>query len=89
MDLAKMLIVSFICCAPLFLILVIVAIVVAVTRSRRKADEASEPSAEQQASAPAGWYPDPMARHEYRQWDGTQWTAAVSDNGVVGSDPPS
>lgn len=36
---------------------------------------------------PAGWQPDPRGRHEYRYWDGTQWTDHVSDQGQVSSDP--
>jgi hypothetical protein len=36
---------------------------------------------------PAGWKPDPRGRHEYRYWDGTQWTDHVSDSGEVSSDP--
>src|SRR5215510_7891631 len=38
---------------------------------------------------PAGWYPDPSARHERRYWDGTDWTAQVSDGGVAATDLPS
>ena len=34
----------------------------------------------------AGWYRDPMSRHEYRYWDGAAWTEHVSDRGVVGND---
>lgn len=34
-----------------------------------------------------GWHPDPARRHESRYWSGSAWTAHVSDNGVVGSDP--
>lgn len=37
---------------------------------------------------PARWAPDPLGRHQYRYWDGTQWTEHVADDGVVGSDPP-
>jgi len=37
---------------------------------------------------PAGWYADPAARHEQRYWDGTEWTAQVSDGGVTGTDQP-
>lgn len=36
-----------------------------------------------QPSAPAGWYGDPAGRHQYRYWDGAQWTPSVSNNGVV------
>lgn len=30
---------------------------------------------------PPGWYGDPAGRHRYRYWDGTTWTAEVSDGG--------
>jgi len=36
---------------------------------------------------PAGWYPDPSLRHEYRYWDGTTWTSHVSDGGLTATDP--
>jgi hypothetical protein len=36
----------------------------------------------------AGWQPDPFGRHELRYWDGTTWTAHVSNNGVASSDSP-
>ncbi|MEZ5265697.1 MAG: DUF4041 domain-containing protein [Acidimicrobiales bacterium] len=39
-------------------------------------------------AVPAGWHPDPARRHQFRWWDGSQWTAHVSDNGVAGVDPP-
>ena len=35
----------------------------------------------------ARWAPDPTRRHELRLWDGQQWTDAVSDRGIAGSDP--
>jgi len=35
---------------------------------------------------PAGWYPDPARRHEYRYWGGTDWTASVTDGTVTGND---
>jgi hypothetical protein len=39
-------------------------------------------------NAPApGWNPDPTGRHEYRYWDGGNWTDDVSDNGVTSVDP--
>ena len=37
---------------------------------------------------PPRWAADPTARHQYRYWDGNDWTDQVSDNGVVSSDPP-
>jgi hypothetical protein len=27
----------------------------------------------------AGWFPDPAGRHDVRYWDGSRWTAEVSD----------
>jgi hypothetical protein len=36
---------------------------------------------------PEGWDPDPFGRHQLRYWDGQQWTDAVEDFGVLGSDP--
>jgi len=36
---------------------------------------------------PSGWYPDPSLRHEYRFWDGTGWSAQVSDRGLTATDP--
>ncbi len=36
----------------------------------------------------AQWYPDPSGRHELRYWEGSEWTAHVSDDGVVSQDPP-
>jgi uncharacterized protein YxjI len=39
-------------------------------------------------TAPAGWHPDPMGRHELRYWDGTQWTEHVSSHGRQSVDPP-
>ncbi|MGI8757230.1 MAG: phospholipid scramblase-related protein [Acidimicrobiales bacterium] len=35
------------------------------------------------------WYPDPMGRHEYRWYDGTQWTDQVSSHGKTATDPVS
>ncbi len=37
---------------------------------------------------PAGWYDDPSALHERRYWDGTDWTAHVSDGGIAAIDQP-
>ena len=35
---------------------------------------------------PAGWFADPMRRHEHRYWDGSRWTDHVSNGGVLASD---
>jgi putative membrane protein len=40
------------------------------------------------SGVPPGWFPDPAGRHEMRYWDGTQWTAHVSDHGVTALDSP-
>lgn len=37
-------------------------------------------------ATPAGWHPDPTERHEMRYWDGTDWTAHVSNAGVPAVD---
>lgn len=37
-------------------------------------------------AAPSGWYPDPRHRHQFRYFDGNQWTVIVSDAGVVAND---
>ena len=34
-----------------------------------------------------GWHPDPTARHDYRYWDGWEWTDDVADGGITGYDP--
>ena len=39
------------------------------------------------SETPAAWHPDPTDRHQLRYWDGAQWSAHVSDNGIQGSDP--
>jgi hypothetical protein len=36
---------------------------------------------EQTPSAPAGWRADPSNRHQFRYWDGFQWTDHVADAG--------
>lgn len=37
--------------------------------------------------APAGWYGDPLGRHEHRYWNGSEWTEHVSNRGVPATDP--
>jgi hypothetical protein len=34
-----------------------------------------------------GWHPDPTARHDYRYWDGWEWTDDVADGGLTAFDP--
>jgi len=33
------------------------------------------------------WLADPTGRHQYRLWDGRQWSGHVSDSGRSGFDP--
>lgn len=35
---------------------------------------------------PPGWFLDPLARYQYRYWDGQSWTANISHNGVASLD---
>jgi len=35
----------------------------------------------------ADWYPDPSGSHQFRYWDGAQWTAQVADDGQQSVDP--
>ncbi|WP_028659305.1 AIM24 family protein [Nocardioides insulae] len=35
----------------------------------------------------ANWQPDPSGKHEFRYWDGGQWTEYVADAGVQTTDP--
>jgi hypothetical protein len=35
------------------------------------------------------WGTDPFGRHEYRYWDGREWTDHVSDGGRTSLDPAS
>lgn len=39
-------------------------------------------------TTPAGWFADPMGRHQLRYWDGARWTEHVSSNGQPGIDSP-
>jgi hypothetical protein len=38
-------------------------------------------------ATPAGWFPDPLARHEHRYFNGVSWTSDVSDGGQRMVDP--
>jgi hypothetical protein len=66
----------------LVIVVILVIVILANVNSGRRQGPASGP-----AVAPPGWLADPMQRHQYRFWDGVQWTAAVSDNGAQANDP--
>lgn len=40
------------------------------------------------SDAPSGWYRDPTFRHQYRYFDGAQWTHHVANEGVTAVDTP-
>jgi hypothetical protein len=39
------------------------------------------------ATAPSGWFPDPLGRHEHRYFNGSAWTSDVADGGQRSVDP--
>jgi Protein of unknown function (DUF2510) len=39
------------------------------------------------ADGRAGWFVDPLGRHQYRYFNGDYWTEHIADNGVAGVDP--
>ncbi|HEY5663092.1 MAG TPA: DUF2510 domain-containing protein [Ilumatobacter sp.] len=47
----------------------------------------SHPPPNPPGSVPAGWFPDPLGRHEYRYFNGVAWTSDVSDGGRRLIDP--
>ena len=57
------------------------------TASPEPAPQAVTPTPAAQPLPAADWYADPMARHQYRYWNGTAWTDDVADNGVAAKDP--
>ncbi len=63
-------------------IVVVIVVVVIVVAARRPGRQDPAP-----VNVPPGWLTDPLQRHQYRYWDGAQWTGAVSDNGAQSSDP--
>jgi hypothetical protein len=36
---------------------------------------------------PEQWAPDPTGRHQYRWWNGSEWTEHVADDGRNSVDP--
>lgn len=57
-------------------------------RARRAGLAVAVPQPATIGAAPQpGWHPDPQGRHQYRWWDGHQWTTHVSDTGVPSEDP--
>jgi len=65
-----------------FLSLLVCVILFLIARSTTKPVVAGSTMPEAPTQPPAGWYPDPVAQHELRFWDGAQWTNRVEDGGV-------
>jgi uncharacterized protein YxjI len=45
------------------------------------------PAMSNASATPAGWYPDPGGKHEYRYWDGSAWNDYVANRGQQSIDP--
>lgn len=60
----------------------LIALVARVLSRPRRQSRALRPPAPE-----PGWYRDPTRRHERRFWQGSRWSAAVSDGGVHTEDP--
>jgi Domain of unknown function (DUF4349)/Protein of unknown function (DUF2510) len=54
---------------------------------RRQRNKPAPPPEPPRPIIAAGWRPDPSGAHQIRYWDGWEWTANVSDRGVVSWDP--
>ncbi len=50
-------------------------------KQRTSLPESSSESTEARPTVPAGWKADPTGRHQFRYWDGFQWTENVADAG--------
>lgn len=61
-------------------------LVIVMYSARSKSSPTPPQGASQMLPSPA-WLSDPSSRHEFRYWDGAQWTASVSDQGVSQQDP--
>jgi hypothetical protein len=67
-----------------FLSVVLCAILLVIARRTTNPVEDSSGTAATTTpqTPPPGWYPDPTSQHEFRFWDGTQWTDRVEDGGL-------
>jgi hypothetical protein len=55
-------------------------------RASLGAATAAAPTLTATATVPAGWKADPTGRHQFRYWDGFQWTENVADAGAQSRD---
>jgi Protein of unknown function (DUF2510) len=65
----------------LSLLLCVILLLIARRTTKPVAISDGAPTAATPAPPP-GWYPDPMSEHEFRFWDGSQWTDRVEDGGL-------
>lgn len=74
-----------------WIIVPIVNLVFALTEGTRGPNRfGSDPKLNQVSGVsgvPAGWFPDPIGKHQFRYWDSAQWTSSVADGGVTTTDP--
>jgi uncharacterized membrane protein YidH (DUF202 family) len=56
---------------------------------QKEATAAMSEHSDMTPSAAAGWYADPLGRHERRYWDGAAWTDHIVDGTTQGTDPVS
>jgi putative membrane protein len=59
-----------------------------LSRQARLRPAAARPTTVAVEGAPAGWFLDPSGRHEWRYWNGTEWTTHVSRDGVATVEQP-
>jgi Protein of unknown function (DUF2510) len=55
-------------------------------RTSLAAATAAAPTLSAMPAVPAGWKADPTGRHQFRYWDGFQWTENVADAGAQSRD---
>lgn len=55
-------------------------------RPRQRASLDERQDADARPTVPAGWKADPTGRHQFRYWDGFQWTENVADAGEQSRD---
>ena len=75
------------CCVPFWIIIGILLLVRFTGNRGTDFGPNLPPDTPPRGGVPAGWYTDPLGRHQNRYWDGWKWTEHVADNGVGAVDP--